>query len=74
MIFAVSVFGHKTNHRIGAAEAVWPGVHQGDNGPIVTGHLIDKDGQLILDKDGNPIQVIMLMPDGEEDEEQLPDK
>jgi pilus assembly protein Flp/PilA len=38
---AVSVFGHKTNDMIAAVTAILPGAHTGDNGPIVSGHLIE---------------------------------
>src|SRR3954451_18824834 len=38
---AVSVFGHKTNDIIAATAAILPGAHQGDNGPIASGHLIE---------------------------------
>jgi len=38
---AVSVFGHKTSDLIAAVAAILPGAHTGDNGPIVSGHLIE---------------------------------
>src|SRR4051812_13241341 len=38
---AVSVFGHKTSDLIAAVAAIMPGAHTGDNGPIVSGHLIE---------------------------------
>jgi len=38
---AVSVFGHKTSDMIAAVAAILPGAHTGDNGPIVSGHLIE---------------------------------
>jgi hypothetical protein len=38
---AVAEFGHKTGDLIGIAAAILPGAHTGDNGPIVSGHLIE---------------------------------
>jgi len=38
---AVSVFGHKTNDLVAAVATVLPGAHVDDNGPIVSGHLIE---------------------------------
>ena len=38
---AVSVFGHKTNDLIAAMATVLPGAHSDDNGPIVSGRLIE---------------------------------
>ncbi|HKI35406.1 MAG TPA: class III signal peptide-containing protein [Gemmataceae bacterium] len=38
---AISLFGHKTNDLISAIAAVLPGAHPGDNGQIVSGHLIE---------------------------------
>jgi pilus assembly protein Flp/PilA len=35
------VFGHKTSDLISAVAAVIPGAHNGDNAPIVSGHLIE---------------------------------
>jgi len=37
----VAVFGHKTNDMISAVAAVLPGAHAGDNGPIVSGKIIE---------------------------------
>lgn len=38
---AVSVFGHKTSDMMAAVAAVMPGAHADDNGPIVSGALIE---------------------------------
>ncbi len=38
---AVSVFGHKTSDLIAAVGSVLPGAHSDDNGPIVSGKLIE---------------------------------
>jgi pilus assembly protein Flp/PilA len=38
---AVSVFGHKTSDMMAAMAAVLPGAHDDDNGPIVSGKLIE---------------------------------
>jgi Flp pilus assembly pilin Flp len=38
---AVSVFGHKTNDMISAVATVLPGAHPDDNGPILSGHMIE---------------------------------
>lgn len=50
---AVSVFGHKTSDMMSAVAAVLPGAHGDDNGPIVSGKIIDTttnaDGNIILD-------------------------
>ena len=37
----ISLFGHKVSDMIGLVATVLPGAHQGDNGPIASGHLID---------------------------------
>ena len=53
---AVSIFGHKTSDLISAVATVLPGAHNDDNGPIVSGALIetaaDADGALSLDAAG----------------------
>jgi pilus assembly protein Flp/PilA len=41
---AVSVFGHKTSDLISAVAAVLPGAHEDDNGPLVSGKLIETTG------------------------------
>jgi len=50
---AVSVFGHKTSDLMAAMAAVLPGAHADDNGPIVSGKLIEtlsaEDGPIALD-------------------------
>lgn len=38
---AVAIFGHKTNDLIAAVASVLPGAHDDDNGPIVSGKLIE---------------------------------
>lgn len=38
---AVSVFGHKTNDMIGAVATIMPGAHGDDNGPIISGKVIE---------------------------------
>lgn len=38
---AVSVFGHKTSDLISAVATILPGAHGDDNGPIVSGKLIE---------------------------------
>ena len=53
---AVSLFGHKTSDMISATAAVLPGAHADDNGPIMSGHLIetapDSNGVISLDVAG----------------------
>ena len=50
---SISVFGHKTSDLIAAAAAVIPGAHADDNGPLVSGKLIEttsaEDGNIALD-------------------------
>ncbi len=51
---AVSVLGHKTSDLISAVATVLPGSHEDDNGPIVSGKLIettsaDDGGTIALD-------------------------
>jgi pilus assembly protein Flp/PilA len=41
---AVSVFGHKTSDLIAAVTTILPGAHSDDNGPIVSGKLIETTG------------------------------
>ena len=41
---AVSVFGHKTSDLIAAVATILPGAHADDNGPIVSGKLIETTG------------------------------
>ncbi|MCW8138527.1 MAG: hypothetical protein KIT58_06455 [Planctomycetota bacterium] len=38
---AVSIFGHKTNDLIAATASILPGAHDDDNGPILSGRLIE---------------------------------
>ena len=42
---AISTFGHKTSDLIGATAAILPGAHADDNGPLVSGSLIETAGQ-----------------------------
>jgi pilus assembly protein Flp/PilA len=50
---AVSVFGHKTSDLISAVATVLPGAHADDNGPMISGKLIEttssEDGAIALD-------------------------
>ncbi len=50
---AISVFGHKTSDLISAITTVLPGAHADDNGPMVSGKLIEttsaEDGAISLD-------------------------
>lgn len=41
---AVSVFGHKTSDLFAAVATILPGAHGDDNGPIVSGKLIETTG------------------------------
>lgn len=41
---AVSVLGHKTSDLISAVATVLPGAHADDNGPMVSGKLIETTG------------------------------
>jgi Flp pilus assembly pilin Flp len=38
---SVSVFGHKTNDMIATVAAIMPGAHTDDNGPMVSGKIIE---------------------------------
>jgi len=38
---SVSTFGHKTNDMIAMVAAVLPGAHADDNGPIISGRIIE---------------------------------
>lgn len=40
----VSVFGHKTSDMISAVASIMPGAHADDNGPIVSGKIIETTG------------------------------
>ncbi len=50
---AISIFGHKTSDLIAAVATVLPGAHADDNGPMVSGKLIETteavDGAIELD-------------------------
>jgi len=50
---AVAIFGHKTNDMIAAMASVLPGAHADDNGPIISGKIIetapDANGNIALD-------------------------
>ncbi|TWU31124.1 class III signal peptide-containing protein [Novipirellula artificiosorum] len=41
---AISVFGHKTSDLIASVSAILPGAHADDNGPLVSGKLIETTG------------------------------
>lgn len=41
---AVSIFGHKTSDMMAATASILPGAHEDDNGPIVSGKLIETTG------------------------------
>jgi Flp pilus assembly pilin Flp len=41
---AISVFGHKTSDLISAVATIIPGAHADDNGPIISGKLIETTG------------------------------
>lgn len=53
---AIAIFGHKTSDLVAAVAAVIPGAHGDDNGPIVSGKLIEtteaEDGPIALDVTG----------------------
>jgi len=38
---SVSVFGHKTNDMLATVAAILPGAHTDDNGPMVSGKIIE---------------------------------
>ncbi|MEM9380748.1 MAG: hypothetical protein AAGB93_12420 [Planctomycetota bacterium] len=40
----VSIFGHKTNDMISSVAAIMPGAHADDNGPIISGKVIETTG------------------------------
>lgn len=40
----VSIFGHKTNDMISSVATIMPGAHADDNGPIVSGKIIETTG------------------------------
>jgi Flp pilus assembly pilin Flp len=50
---AVATFGHKTSDMMAATAAILPGAHADDNGPIVSGKIIETtaaaDGPIALD-------------------------
>ncbi|MEM8711553.1 MAG: hypothetical protein AAGG01_11410 [Planctomycetota bacterium] len=37
----VAVYGHKTNQMVSAVAAIVPGAHADDNGPIVSGQIVE---------------------------------
>jgi len=53
---ALAVFGHKTSDLISATASILPGAHADDNGPIISGKLIetaaDADGNITLNTTG----------------------
>ena len=40
----VAIFGHKTNDMISSVAAIMPGAHADDNGPILSGKIIETTG------------------------------
>ena len=40
----VSIFGHKTSDMISSVATIMPGAHADDNGPIVSGKIIETTG------------------------------
>jgi len=50
---ATAILGHKTNDLIASVAAALPGAHEDDNGPIVSGKLVntaqDTNGVIFLD-------------------------
>jgi hypothetical protein len=44
---STSIFGHKTNDMIAMTAAVLPGAHADDNGPIISGKLIETTNQAL---------------------------
>ena len=52
----VSILGHKTSDLVSSVAAVLPGAHPDDNGPIVSGKLIETTGadtgQIAIDFSG----------------------
>jgi pilus assembly protein Flp/PilA len=57
---AVSVFGHKTSDLIAAVATILPGAHADDNGPIVSGKLIETTG---ASADGIALDVTTIAAD-----------
>ena len=49
----VAIFGHKTSDMISSVAAIMPGAHADDNGPIVSGKIIETTSA----EGGNSIQV-----------------
>lgn len=49
----VAIFGHKTSDMISSVAAIMPGAHADDNGPIVSGKIIETTsaatGQISID-------------------------
>jgi Flp pilus assembly pilin Flp len=52
-VAAVAVFGHKTNDMVAATASVLPGAHEADNGPILSGSIVETTDA----RTGDPIAV-----------------
>jgi pilus assembly protein Flp/PilA len=52
-LVAVSLLGHKVNDMFSSIASILPGAHAGDNGPLVSGNLVeaapDANGNITLD-------------------------
>jgi len=52
----VAIFGHKTNDMISSVAAIMPGAHADDNGPILSGKIIEttsgEEGTIAVDTVG----------------------
>jgi Flp pilus assembly pilin Flp len=57
---AVSVFGHKTSDLIAAVATVLPGAHGDDNGPMVSGKLIETTAATAAATDGIELDVTTI--------------
>jgi|SRR5579862_2028614 len=55
-LVAVTMLGHKVNDMFSSAASTLPGAHVGDNGPLVSGQLVelttDAKGNVVLDTAG----------------------
>lgn len=40
-VAAVAIFGHKANDMVAATASVLPGAHERDNGPILSGRIVE---------------------------------
>jgi pilus assembly protein Flp/PilA len=57
---AISVFGHKTSDLIAAVATVLPGAHGDDNGPLVSGKLIETTGATAAATNGIELDVTTI--------------